>query len=389
MTKIKLKPGKDVALLRKHPWIFSGAVSNMPQEIPLEEVVDVYSAKGDFLAKGFWNDGSIAIKVFSFSDIKIDISFWRGVIRNAIKVRKELTVFNNNEYDAYRLMHAEGDGIPGLVIDIFANVAVVQLQAKALNVFLNDIIIALNEEYKSLLKAIYVRKKVEDGHNSEVSCELIYGENSEVIIEEYGVKYYVDIISGQKTGFFLDQRENRKFLRQFVKEKKVLNAFCYTGGFSLSALFADAEHVVSIDISKPAMGLLEKNLILNNFTSKHSAIVSDYFKFVQETTDNFDVIVLDPPAFAKHRKALEAGFKGYVNINEQALRKISKNGFLMTYSCSQLLSRNDFRKAILEAALKAKRDVKIVHELHQAPCHPINLFHPEGEYLKGFVLLVE
>lgn len=386
MLKVKLKPGREVSILRRHPWIFSGALQNSPKDIDYSQLVEVQSSSGDFLAQGFWNDGSIAIKILSFEKVLIDQDFWVNTFRNALILRSKLSLIDSEQVTAFRLLHAEGDGVPGLIIDIYGSSAVIQVQAKALTAHRDHLVLALREVLDSRISAIYWKSKDESGDESK-QVELVWGERSDVIIQEYGAKYFVDIEGGQKTGFFIDQRENRKLLRKFVRDKKVLNAFSYTGGFSISSLIGGAKSVASIEISKPAVELLEKNISLNNFSDKHQSITSDYFNYMQEEKHSYEVIVLDPPAFAKHRKALEAGYKGYVKINQLAFERLDEQGMLMTYSCSQLLSRDDFRKAVLEAALKARREVQVIYELHQAPCHPVNLFHYEGEYLKGFVLV--
>jgi 23S rRNA (cytosine1962-C5)-methyltransferase len=374
--KILLQPKRENSLLKKHPWVFSGAIRDLP-ELEEGEIVSVHAASGQFLARGYYSAGTIAVRVLSFLDEECDQNYFKKTFLKALKHREQLQLTDTN---AYRLFFGEADGIPGLIIDRYNDTAVVQFQVPALLKHKDLILTALADTMSSLTPNIFI--KGETG-------EYFKGQKSNCEIIENGVRFHVDFEEGQKTGFFLDQRENRKLLQRYAKDKTVLNLFSYTGAFSVYALAGGAKSVHSVDYSKPAIELLERNIALNGFSSESTTAIDDCFDYLSTVQSNkFNCIVLDPPALAKHRKALDRAVSGYKALNRLAIEKIASGGLLFTFSCSQLLARDHFKEIVFESALRAKREVQILHQLHQAPCHPISIFHPEGEYLKGFVLRI-
>ena len=378
MLKVTLKKGREYPLLRYHPWVFSGAVDKLSDHAEIGCPVEVYSYQGVFLAMGFWHGQSIAVKVYSFQKEQPDEQFWNKRVTRAQNLRRELNLLeNSSQINAFRVFNAEGDGVPGLIIDLYGTTSVIQIQAAYLEAYLPEILSALTSNYS--LEAVVLR--------SEQRNELIWGEKINDLICEWGIKYKVDLLTGQKTGFFLDQRENRKYLQGFAAAKKVLNTFCYSGGFTLSALKSGAAHVTSLDSSSAAIDLLSQNLKLNLCDDNHQTICADCFDFFNQSEEKYDLIVLDPPAFCKHRDAIENALRGYGSLNQQAMRKLSKGGVIFTFSCSQLIGREDFKDVILKAAAGSGKRFKIIRELHAAACHPYALSHAEGEYLKGFILL--
>ncbi len=398
MKKIYLKNGRDFSVRKRHPWIFSGAIARGADAVQDGELVRVLAENKDFLGLGhFSKAGSIAVKMLSTEDEEINSSFWTGRIRSAAEYRKRLG-FPNQTTNAFRLVHGEGDKLPGLIIDYYAGVCVLQAQSRGMYLAREELAQSLQVIFGSELRAVVDRSvsgasASEDGDDSKRG-NFLYGDIGKTEILESKIVYAVDCVLGQKTGFFLDQRDNRKIIGELSSNKTVLNAFCYSGGFSMAALAGGAKSVTSLDSSDKALALLEENLRLNassgNFPGdvQHTTIEEDFLRYMQNIESPFEVIVLDPPAFAKHRKSLDSGLRGYRSINTAALRAVTPGGFLATFSCSQLVSRDDFKGVIAEAALKAEREVRIVREFHQAPCHPVDLFHPEGEYLKGFLLQV-
>lgn len=374
--KIIIKPGREYAIRQFHPWVFSGAVADKPDDLQDGELVELYSEKNDFLALGFWANASIAVKLLSFAKTVVDESFWMDRIAAARHLRQRFALFDDRQTNAYRIFNAEGDGIPGLIIDYYNGTAVMQVQIAALQKYKTEILAALLASYS--LNAVIMR----DADGSEV----IWGNPQTDIITENGISFHVDLLGGQKTGFFLDQRENRALVGRISKEKKVLNAFCYSGGFSLYALKAGAAEVTSVDYSQSAMTLLERNLTLNDLTDNHKSVTADFLNFIKESRESYDLIVLDPPAFSKHRSSLDNALKGYVNLNLLSLLRLSRGGMFLTFSCSQLVSVKDFREAVTTAASRAGRRLRVVRELGAADCHVRALAHPEGSYLKGLLL---
>jgi len=390
-TILRLLPGKEKPLLRFHPWVFSGAVANAPKDIADGALVCIQDDKGAFLAWAHYQKGgSIIAKVISFEDVAIDLKFWEQKLNTALELRKRLNLWKNPKQTLCRLVHAEGDGLPGLVIDLYDRVAVLQAHSLAIHQERQVIATALqNVLGKDFLQAIYHKPAQEAFGKGEYLYQSVQ-EPAKVALEN-ALSFHIDWEKGQKTGFFIDQSENRKLLAQYAQGKKVLNTFCYSGGFSLYALQAGASEVHSIDSSASAIALLEKNLLLNAQsinTAAHKSFTQDVMKHLAETTEMYDIIILDPPAFAKHLSAQHKAVQAYKKLNAQALQKIKPGGFLFTFSCSQVVNTPLFVGAVRAAAIESGRKVQILHELRQSPDHPVNIFHEESAYLKGLVLRV-
>lgn len=396
---VVLKKGRDYSVRRFHPWIFSGAVHKGLDSLVDGDLVQVQSESREVLGVAhFAAGGSIALKMLAFSPTFIDESFFVERLRSAKKYRESLGLPRKGVTTAYRLVHGEGDLLPGLIVDVYNDVCVLQAHSAGMHRAKPLLVEALQKVFSNQLAAI-VDKSTSSGQDKSGervdTGSYLFGEGGDSLVFEDGLQYHIDWIHGQKTGFFLDQRENRYLLRDLCQGKRVLNAFCYSGGFSLSALKGGAKSVVSLDSSEKALEILERNLQTNRSSgalpadAEHRSVCEDFLRYMQNLTEDFDVVLLDPPAFAKHRKALESGLRGYRSINTAGLRGVRPGGFLLTFSCSQLVSRNDFRDLLLDSSAKANKQVRVVRELHQAPCHPVNMFHPEGEYLKGFVLQVQ
>ena len=390
--KIYLKKGKEESLKRFHPWIFSGAIQRTEGDIEEGEVVRVITAGGDFIAVGHYQIGSIAVRVLSFSDVDIDNEFWKSRLLSAYNMRRSVGIVDNPQNNTYRLVHGEGDNIPGLVIDIYGNTAVMQAHSVGIHQQRMAIASCLVEIAGGLIKNVYYKSETTLPYKAELGQEdgFIIGGSDDNVAMENGLKFHVDWLKGQKTGFFVDQRENRSLLERFAQGKKVLNMFCYTGGFSFYAMRGGAELVHSVDSSAKAIELTTRNVEMNFPGDKrHEAYCEDAFKYLDRMGDRYDLIILDPPAFAKHRGALHNALKGYTRLNLKAFEKIQKGGILFTFSCSQVVTKDNFRNAVFTAAALAGRKVRILHQLHQPADHPVNIFHPEGEYLKGLVVYVE
>ena len=389
--KLFLQKGKEVSLLRKHHWVFSGALAKKEEGIENGDLVAVYSSKNDFLGIGHYALGSIMVRIISFEERAIDAAFWTAKIRAAYAVREALNLTQQKETTVYRLVHGEGDGLPGLIIDYYNGTAVIQAHHIGMHQQLQAITEALRAVYGKQLKGVY-DKSGETLPKAEAvpSNEWLWGKAETYLVKEYGASYKIDWEKGQKTGFFIDQRENRKLVASYSKGKKVLNTFCYSGGFSVLALQEGATEVHSVDISQKAIDLTEENVAINTgFKGKHQSIVADVVKYIREIGDDFDLIILDPPAFAKSLKARHNAVQAYKRLNAEALRKIKPGGILFTFSCSQVVDKRLFANTITAAALESKRNVRIMHQLSQPADHPINCFHPETEYLKGLVLYVD
>ena len=391
--KIVLKSGKDASLRRFHPWVFSGAIKKIYGGNPGEgDVVSVFDNKDEFLGLGHYQIGSIAIRIFSFDEVVPDNSFWKNKFEKAIDYRKQMGIIGANANNVYRLIHAEGDGMPGLIMDYYNGTVVMQTHSIGMHLLRHKFAEILKELLGNNLKAIYDKSEATLPHKADIEPKdgYLYGNPESGIVEEYGHKFNIDWIKGQKTGFFIDQRENRKLLAKYSKGKKVCNVFGYTGGFSIYALKAGAQLVHSIDASKMAIELTDENVKLN-FGEKapHKGFAMDAFDFFDNAPDKYDVIILDPPAFAKHQKVLHNALQGYKRINQRALEQIKPGGIIFTFSCSQAVSKENFRKSVFAAAANARRNVKILHQLTQPIDHPISIYHPESEYLKGLVLFVE
>ena len=390
--KIYLKKNKEESLKRLHPWIFSGAILKMDEGIAEGDVVDVVGYNGEFIGKGHYQIGSIAVRMLTFSEEEIDEAFWQKRLLSALQMRIAIGVADNKNNDTYRLVHGEGDNMPGLVVDCYGKTAVIQAHSVGVHYQRNMIANALKEVLGDRVENVYYKSETTLPFKADLGQEneFLFGNTDENIALENGLKFHVDLLRGQKTGFFVDQRDNRMLLEKYSVGKKVLNMFCYTGGFSFYAMRGGATLVHSVDSSAKAIELTKANVELNfPGDARHQAYCEDAFRFLDKMGENYDLIVLDPPAFAKHKGALRNALKGYTRLNMKAFEKIKRGGILFTFSCSQVVTKDNFRNAVFTAALQAKRKVRILHQLHQPADHPINIYHPEGEYLKGLVLYVE
>lgn len=393
--KITLKPRKEESILRFHPWIFSGAIHQQEDNIQEGDIVAVYSNKGEFLALAHYQQGSIALRILSFENRTIDYTFWHQRIKKAYQLRFELGLISpcNN---TYRLIHGEGDNLSGLIVDIYADTAVIQSHSVGMHNARTDIAKAILEILAQQVKYVYYKSESTLPFHTHVNVENGYltsppHQSEPHTPTENGLRFFADWEKGQKTGFFIDQRENRLLLEKYSHNRKVLNMFCYTGGFSFYAMRGGAKLVHSVDSSAKAIMLTNTNINLNfPEDMRHQAFTEDAFSFLSGTEENkYDLIVLDPPAFAKHRGAIKNALQGYKRLNAAALKKIAPGGILFTFSCSQAISREAFRLSVFSAAAISGRSVRILHQLSQPADHPINIYHPEGEYLKGLVLYVE
>ena len=415
MRQVQLRKGKDESLRRFHPWVFSGAIAHIDEGVSEGEVVRVVTHTGEFIAVGHYQEGSIAVRVLTFSDVPIDGEFWTSRLQSALQMRQAIGIADNPNNNTYRLVHGEGDHLPGLIIDVYGQTAVMQAHSIGMHLCRKEIAQALAAVMESRISHIYYKSETTlpfmtaDDMNATPHFDtdevlkngFLYGGSDDNVAMENGLKFRVDWLKGQKTGFFVDQRENRSLLEHFAKGKRVRNMFCYTGGFSFYAMRGGAELVHSVDSSAKAIELTKQNVALNfPGDPRHEAFCEDAFKFLEriglpdgqhDTTDGqrYNLIILDPPAFAKHRGALHNALKGYTRLNQKAFEKIERGGILFTFSCSQVVTKDHFRNAVFTAAALAKRKVRILHQLHQPADHPINIYHPEGEYLKGLVLYVE
>ena len=391
--KVYLKPGKEESLKRFHPWVFSGAIARVEGEPEEGEVVDVYTSQKEFIACGHFQVGSIAVRVLSFRQETIDHAFWVRRLEVAKDLRRALGLIGNPQNNTYRLVHGEGDNLPGLIIDVYDHTAVMQAHSAGMHVYRMEIADALSEVMGDVIQNIYYKSETTLPFKADLLATengFIKGGSPENIAMENGLKFHVDWLKGQKTGFFVDQRENRHLLEHYAKGRNVLNMFCYTGGFSFYAMRGGANLVHSVDSSAKAIDLTNENVELNfPGDARHQAFAEDAFKFLDRMGDQYDLIILDPPAFAKHRDALRNALRGYTKLNAKAFEKIRPGGILFTFSCSQVVNKQDFRNAVFTAAAQSGRSVRILHQLTQPGDHPVNIYHPEGEYLKGLVLYVE
>ncbi len=391
-NEIILKRGKEESLDRFHPWVFSGAVASMPQDIEEGEVVKVYASDRRLIGTGHYQIGSIMVRILDFADTEINYDFFAKRLNEAYAVRLSLGL-SRDDNNAYRLVHGEGDFLPGLIVDIYDDTAVVQAHSPGMHFCRNLVADALVAIEGLKLKNVYYKSETTLPYKAHLDPQndyLIGGFTTNVAIEN-GLKFHVDWLRGQKTGFFVDQRDNRSLLERFSLNRRVLNMFCYTGGFSVYAMRGGADLVHSVDSSAKAVQLTNDNIALNfPGDSRHKAYAEDAFKFLDGMNrGDYDLIILDPPAFAKHRSALKNALRGYQRLNAKAFEKIAPGGILFTFSCSQAVSREQFRLSVFSAAAQSRRKVRILHQLTQPADHPINIYHPEGEYLKGLVLYVE
>lgn len=403
---VYLKKGKEESLRRFHPWVFSGAIARMDDGLEEGDVVRVIGFDGSFLGVGHVQVGSIAVRILSFHDVTIDDDFWQSRLAATWQVRRSIGIYRTEEASfggehfsrgvntTYRLVHGEGDNLPGLVIDCYGKTAVMQAHSVGMHVSRMAIAKALKEVMGDCLEHVYYKSETTLPFKANLGQEnefILGGPTDEDLTTENGLRFHVDWLRGQKTGFFVDQRENRALLEHYAKGRTVLNMFCYTGGFSVYAMRGGASQVHSVDSSAKAVELTNANVALNfpPEDHRHEAFCEDAFKYLDSHDDKYDLIILDPPAFAKHRGALRNALKGYTRLNVKGFQRIRKGGILFTFSCSQVVSKEHFRQAVFTAAAQAGRKVRILHQLHQPADHPINIYHPEGEYLKGLVLYVE
>ena len=392
LPRLILAPGKEKSVQRRHPWVFSGAVARKDKGLCDGDTVEVYDARRQYLGTGHYQPGSIAVRLFSFEQRDIDRDFWHGKLLNAIEFRRKI-LLSNPQTTMYRLVNGEGDGMPGLIIDVYGSHLVIQ--AHSMGMYrLRATLTELLTELLPDTQAIYLKTAIEtaDNENVELTEGWLFGKPDEkVIAMENGILFRIDIEGGQKTGFFLDQRDSRSMVGELAKDRTVLNMFSYSGGFSMYALRGGAQHVDSVDISQKAVDLAEENaqFMGGDFAERHNAVCEDVFAFLDRMPDHhYDLIVLDPPAFAKHHRVKEQGIKGYRNINRKTMEKIRPGGLLFTFSCSQAVSRDDFQTLVFSAAALAGKEVRVVRRLQHAACHPVSIFHPEGDYLKGLMLEV-
>ncbi len=392
MNKIYLKRGKEESLQRFHPWIYSGAIASFDGKAEEGEVVEVYTSKREYIATGHYQIGSIMVRVLTFDREAIDREFYKRRLETAYRVRVCIGVADRPDNNTYRLVHGEGDNLSGLVVDIYGGTAVMQAHSVGMHRDRKMISEALKEVMGDKIDNIFYKSETTLPYKAELGQEngFLIGGGADDIAVENGLKFHVDWLKGQKTGFFVDQRDNRSLLERYSKGRNVLNMFCYTGGFSFYAMRGGAKTVHSVDSSQKAIDLTNANVRLNfPDDPRHEAFTEDAFKYLDRMGDNYDLIILDPPAFAKHKDALRNALKGYTRINNKAFEKIQRGGILFTFSCSQVVTKDHFRAAVFTAAAQAGRKVRILHQLHQPADHPINIYHPEGEYLKGLVLYVE
>ncbi|MEG0559023.1 MAG: class I SAM-dependent rRNA methyltransferase [Muribaculaceae bacterium] len=389
--KIILKKGKEESLKRFHPWVFSGAIAKIDDGIEEGDLVTVYSNDHSLIGNGHYQIGSITVRMLDFSDNPIDCDFFYNRLISAYNMRKGLGLMRDDN-NSFRLVHGEGDFLPGLVVDIYDTTAVVQAHSPGMHFVRNEIAQALVKLPDATIKNVYYKSETTLPYKAQLDPqnEYLIGSFETNIAIENGLKFHVDWLKGQKTGFFVDQRENRSLLEHYSANRKVLNMFCYTGGFSFYAMRGGATLVHSVDSSSKAIQLTNDNVALNfPNDNRHKAFAEDAFKYLGEMTEEYDLIVLDPPAFAKHKSALHNALVGYRKLNAKALEKIKPGGILFTFSCSQAVSREQFRLAVFSAAAQTQRKVRILHQLTQPCDHPISIYHPEGEYLKGLVLYIE
>ena len=391
MKRITLQKGKEKSLLRYHPWVFSGAIAKKENGIAEGDIVEVYNSDNQYLATGHYHNSSTCVKVFSFEQVEPDEMFWTGKIANAFDYRRSLGLTDNFETTAFRLVNGEGDFLPGLIIDWYNGNIVLQFHSYGMYRLRDTFVKALLNLFGDKVRSIYDKSSatLPEITGFQPSDQLLYGSFDEVLIRENGVPFYIDIVNGQKTGFFIDQRENRHLVGHYSAGKDVLNLFCYSGGFSAYALKGGARSVDSVDISKKAIELTEKNIaeLGASFAEKHHAFAENVFDFLEKVPDyGYEVVVLDPPAFAKHHKVKEQGIKGYRNLNRLAMRKVAKGGFLFTFSCSQAISKDDFQTIVFSAAAMEGIPLRVVRHLEAGADHPVDIFHPEGSYLKGLLL---
>lgn len=388
-ARLILKYGKDKSLYRRHPWVFSGAVQRVEGKPAEGDLADVCSADGQYLATGHYQNDSIILKVLRFGNPEIDADFWRERLRQAVAYREALGLWQRKDTNVFRLIHSEGDGLSGLVADYYNGIVVLQAHSEGMHRAYPQLVPLLQEILGSRLLAVYDKSSATLPSGNAVDGYVWGSAPDTWEMEEYGNRFLIHFPEAQKTGFFIDQRENRRLLQSFAEGKRVLNTFGYTGGFSLSALRGGATYVETVDISKKAIQLCNENVALNFPHAPHCGVARDVLPYLADLEKTFDIIVLDPPAFAKNHRSLQQGLKGYKNINQRALEKIAPGGLLFTFSCSQAVSKEDFQTMLFTAAANSHREVRIIQHLSQGGDHPVSIYHPEGDYLKGLLVYVE
>ncbi|PTN07768.1 class I SAM-dependent rRNA methyltransferase [Mangrovibacterium marinum] len=392
LVTVVLNKGKEQSLKRFHPWVFSGAIKKITAEVNEGDLVRVVSNSNEFLGIGHYQIGSIAVRILTFKDEVINRDFWKSRLQEAIQLRASLGLLNNTHTNVFRLVHGEGDGMPGLIVDFYNGTAVYQAHSVGMYHQRNELSEILKELLGEQLKAVYDKSDKTLPYKADIEPVNGYllGNSGATIVKEYDNAFHVDWVEGQKTGFFVDQRENRRLVKEFSKGRDVLNMFCYSGGFSFYAMQGDARMVHSVDASAKAIDLTRANVEINfPEDSRHQAYVADAFDFMRDIKDKYDLIILDPPAFAKHRNALHQALQAYKRLNAKAFEQIRPGGIVFTFSCSQVVSKEKFREAVFSGAAISGRKVRILHQLTQPADHPVNIYHPEGEYLKGLVLYVD
>ena len=392
MKQVVIRKKKSAALRRRHPWVFSGAIKTTPEGGQDGDTVQVVGEDGEVFGAGHFQHGSIMVRMITFGDQDTSQSFWDQRLQQAYHYRDALGLVQRSDLNAYRLIHAEGDGLPGLIIDIYNGVAVVQCHSIGMHRAIGHISQALQTVLGNQLKAVYDKsaETLPRNYAATIGNKYVWGEGQPGAVSEYGHQFWVDWETGQKTGFFLDQRENRQLLAKYAPGKKVLNTFCYTGGFSIYALKAGAREVASVDVSKTAMELTDRNVELGQFEKNtHHSHTEDVMAYLKTAPSDFDIVIVDPPAFAKNLKKRHNAVQGYKRLNAMALQKVKPGGLLFTFSCSQVVDRALFNNTIVAAAHEAGRNARILHQLSQPADHPVGIFHPEGEYLKGLVLYID
>jgi 23S rRNA (cytosine1962-C5)-methyltransferase len=386
--KAILKPGKEISVLRGHPWIFSGAVANFDGVEP-GDWVEVFSSKNVFLAAGHWSDGSIAVRLVTRTQETPDLDFWSRKLQNCLDTRKLLGFGSDKETNTYRLVHGEGDGLPGLICDIYGTCAVLQAHSKGMWFALPEIAKALELVFEKTLSTIYSKSR-NSLHDNQIEDGFLLGSEVETTARENGVSFKVNWAEGQKTGFFLDQRDNRLLLSKYAAEKSVLNTFSYSGGFSVFALKGGATEVASVDVSEKAVNLCNENVaLLSGNKGAHEGITADVLDYLKNSNKLWDIVVLDPPAFAKNLKKKHSAVMGYKRLNAMGMSRVKPGGMLFTFSCSQVIDQDLFANTVTAAAIESGRNARILYRVSQGPDHPVNVFHPEGSYLKGLVLLLD
>lgn len=388
--RVVLHSKRERSLLLRHPWVFSGAVKHVDDMVEEGEIVEVFSSEGKYLATGHFHEGSIKVRIFSFEQTDAGPEFWNAKLRQAIDMRDRIGLLKSTHTNAFRLVHAEGDGLPGLIIDIYHRAAVLQFHTPGMHAQKEVIAKVLDEQLGGKLDVIYNKSSESLGKQGALGMTdtFLKGSEPSQTVKENGIMYHVNYVEGQKTGFFLDQRDNRQLLKSLSGDRTVLNTFSYSGGFSMASLAGGAKHVISVDSSSKATRLAVQNAELNSFQN-HEIVTDDVFHYLKSEDSKYDIVILDPPAFAKHLSAVDQATVGYRNLNLAGFKKVERGGLLFTFSCSQVIDKNLFRKIVFQAAAQSGRNVRILHQLSQGADHPVSIYHPEGEYLKGLVLYVD